>query len=192
MTPSKVSTPVWVSVTSESPLLRGCVVPAIIFAGALTITPILSFCSEDGRAQYEIIDGKPKETAGLATSGEFNEARKEAPPAGTKIGGNAGFAAAGGAAAAGVTGAALASRDTSTTSGSGSGGPGSKIGEVAHSADPEALKQELKRNQEAGGYDSSNAHHVETEGPHGLVWDGEKYVHRREIDHKGSTGVPLQ
>jgi len=41
------------------------------------------------------------------------------------------------------------------------------------------LKQELKEHQKSGGYSDSDKH-VESEGPHGLVWDSKtnKYVHR--------------
>jgi len=55
------------------------------------------------------------------------------------------------------------------------------------------LKQELKDHQKSGGYSDSDKH-VESEGPHGLVWDSKsnKYVHRRELDNHGSTGVPLK
>ncbi len=38
---------------------------------------------------------------------------------------------------------------------------------------------------------SSHVSRPESQGPHGLVWHNGKYVHQREIDQHGSTGVPL-
>lgn len=43
----------------------------------------------------------------------------------------------------------------------------------------------------AGGY-SDASKHPESDGPHGLVWHNGKYVHKRELDNHGSTGVPLK
>jgi len=54
------------------------------------------------------------------------------------------------------------------------------------------LKQELKEHQKSGsGYDVADKH-PESKGPHGLVWHNGKYVHQRELDGHGSTGVPLK
>lgn len=54
-----------------------------------------------------------------------------------------------------------------------------------------AIKQELKDNQKSSTHSS---HDIESKGPHGLVWSDkdDKYVHQRELDGHGSTGVPLQ
>jgi hypothetical protein len=38
---------------------------------------------------------------------------------------------------------------------------------------------------------ASTTHHPESSGPHGLVWHNGKYVHQRELDGHGSTGVQL-
>ncbi len=40
--------------------------------------------------------------------------------------------------------------------------------------------------------DGTSANHPESKGPHGLVWHNGKYVHQRELDLHGSTGVPLE